>query len=130
MKRGRAQVAITEMSQSDGSLIKAWSALLMRRNSLTSLRCTVFCVRLHKPENSNVTKTVSGMFKVSGMFNQFYVCLNSTVTAYLSDMYGIFCVFIKNETRVHYLYKYFNLQTGLDSAATLLLFSKKIVIKN
>ncbi len=56
---------------SDSSL-KARSALLMIRNSLTPLRGVQ-----HKPEHSNVMKTVSGMFI------QFYiVCLNSTSTVF------------------------------------------------
>ncbi len=66
--------------------LKAWSALLMRRNR--SLHCAVFCMRLHIPENSNVRKTVSGMFI------QFYiVCLNSAGTVYL--LFSFFSVYLK-----------------------------------
>ncbi len=94
LKPGRTLVAITEMSQSEGSL-NARSALLMRRNLLTSLRlCSAWdCINR----------------KILMLQKLFQVCSISSISSVwtwhclsLRDIQYIFCVYLKLDTSVHY----------------------------
>ncbi len=79
---GCALVAITEMV-SEWLFIKG-----SVRDSFIHEKKLMFCMRLHKPENSNVTKTVSGMFI------QFYIiCLNLALTIFTRYTVHFLCLF-------------------------------------
>ncbi len=82
LKPGCALVAITEM-------VSEWLFIKDSvRDSFIHEKKLMFCMRLHKPENSNVTKTVSGMFI------QFYIiCLNLALTIFKRYTVNFLCLF-------------------------------------